>query len=123
MDLLPENMRRQKDIDLPEVSQYHVLQHYLRLSQMTMGMDLGADIGEGTCTMKYSPKMHDQVVNSSKFADLHPMQPEETLQGILEIVYGLEQYLKQISDGEIHLPAGRRLPCHLYKRLPGAEIP
>lgn len=97
MALLPENMRRKTEIDLPEVSQYHVLQHYLRLSQMTMGMDLGADIGEGTCTMKYSPKMHDQVVNSSKFADLHPMQPEETLQGILEIVYGLEQYLKQIS--------------------------
>ena len=55
MALLPENMRRKTEIDLPEVSR-HVLQHYLRLSQMTMGMDLGADIGEGTCTMKYSPK-------------------------------------------------------------------
>ncbi|HZK01431.1 MAG TPA: hypothetical protein VFC96_01050, partial [Anaerovoracaceae bacterium] len=76
IDLLPDEMKRKTDINLPEVSQYHVLQHYLRLSQMTLGMDLGADIGEGTCTMKYSPKMHDQVVNSSKFADLHPHQPE-----------------------------------------------
>ena len=95
--LVPSSMWRQDEINLPELSQYHVLQHYLRLSQETMGMDLGPDIGEGTCTMKYSPKMHDQVVNSTKFADLHPLQPDETLQGILEIVYGLEQYLKAIS--------------------------
>ncbi|PKM84524.1 MAG: glycine dehydrogenase subunit 2 [Firmicutes bacterium HGW-Firmicutes-11] len=96
-ELVPSGMWRQEDIDLPELAQYHVLQHYLRLSQETMGMDLGADIGEGTCTMKYSPKMHEQIVNSTKMTDLHPLQPDDTLQGILEIVYGLEQYLKQIS--------------------------
>lgn len=95
--LVPASMWRKDPVDLPELSQYHVLQHFLRLSQETMGMDLGADIGEGTCTMKYSPKMHEQIVNSTKLADLHPLQPEDTLQGILEIVYGLEQYLKQIS--------------------------
>ena len=97
IDLLPEYMRRAEPIKLPEISQYHVLQHYLRLSQMTLGMDLGSDIGEGTCTMKYSPKMHEQVVNSSQFLDLHPDQPQETLQGVLEIAYNLEQYLKAIS--------------------------
>lgn len=96
-ELIPESMRRKDDINLPEVDQYHVLQHYLRLSQMTMGMDLGADIGEGTCTMKYSPKLHEKAVNSSKFADLHPDQPEEYLQGILQITYELEKYLKEIS--------------------------
>ncbi|HED23974.1 MAG TPA: aminotransferase class V-fold PLP-dependent enzyme, partial [Firmicutes bacterium] len=96
-DLLPHPMWREKEPVLPELSQYHVLQHYLRLSQETMGMDLGPDIGEGTCTMKYSPKMHDQVVNSSKFSDIHPLQPQESLQGILQIIYHLEQYLKQIS--------------------------
>lgn len=95
--LVPSSMWRSENIDLPQLAQYHVLQHYLRLSQETMGMDLGPDIGEGTCTMKYSPKMHDQVVNSTKFADLHPLQPDDTLQGIFEIVYGLEQYLKAIS--------------------------
>lgn len=95
--LVPAGMWREAPVKLPEISQYHVLQHYLRLSQETMGMDLGADIGEGTCTMKYSPKMHDQVVNTAKFADLHPDQPADTLQGILEIVYCLEQFLKEIS--------------------------
>ena len=60
--LVPKNMLRKTSLDLPEISQYHVLQHYLRLSQQTMGMDSGMDIGEGTCTMKYSPKMHEQVV-------------------------------------------------------------
>jgi glycine dehydrogenase subunit 2 len=44
---------------LPEISQHQALRHYLRLSQQTMGMDLGSDISEGTCTMKYSPKMHE----------------------------------------------------------------
>ena len=96
-DLIPASMRRKERVNLPEIDQYHVLQHYLRLSQETMGMDLGADIGEGTCTMKYSPKIHDQVVNSTKFADLHPNEPAEHLQGILKIVYELEQYLKEIS--------------------------
>ena len=49
--LIPKNMRRRKDANLPEISQYHVLQHYLRLSQQTMGMETGIDIGEGTCTL------------------------------------------------------------------------
>lgn len=96
-NLVPDGLRRKAPVNLPEVSQYHVLQHYLRLSQMTLGMDLGSDIGEGTCTMKYSPKMHERVVSSSKFADLHPLQPEDTLQGILKIVHGLEGFLKEVS--------------------------
>jgi len=96
-DLIPSNMQRKEEPKLPEVSQYHVLQHYLRLSQETMGMETGIDIGEGTCTMKYSPKMHEQLVRSDKVAELHPLQPEEHLQGILEIAYKLEQFLKEIS--------------------------
>lgn len=93
--LVPNKMLRKTSLDLPEMSQYHVLQHYLRLSQQTMGMDLGIDIGEGTCTMKYSPKMHEQMVQQMQ--ELHPLQPEDHLQGVLEVVYKLEQFLKEIS--------------------------
>jgi len=96
-ELVPDKIRRKKPPELPEISQYHVLQHFLRLSQETMGMDLGVDIGEGTCTMKYSPKMHEELVRSDNFATLHPLQKEEDVQGILEIVYKFEQFLKEIS--------------------------
>lgn len=96
-NLVPESMLRKKAPLLPELDQYHVLQHYLRLSQETMGMDLGADIGEGTCTMKYSPKLNDQLASGTKLADVHPNEPVEHIQGILQIVFELEQYLKQIS--------------------------
>ena len=77
--LIPRNMLRTSAPKLPELSQYHVLQHFLRLSQETMGMDLGSDIGEGTCTMKYSPKMHEIVLRSDKFSEVHPLQPENHL--------------------------------------------
>ena len=76
-ELIPEGIRRKTPPALPEMSQYHVLQHFLRLSQETMGMDLGSDIGEGTCTMKYSPKMHEELVRSEDFSTLHPLQGEE----------------------------------------------
>ncbi|PKL05942.1 MAG: hypothetical protein CVV53_06860, partial [Spirochaetae bacterium HGW-Spirochaetae-9] len=83
--------------DLPEMAQYQVLRHYLRYSQMTLGMDLGSDISEGTCTMKYSPKMHEELIRGHKAADLHPWQDEDTLQGLLQIVYDTGQYLQSIS--------------------------
>ena len=94
---IPECTRRETAPDLPELSQYQVLRHFLRLSQETLGMDLGSDISEGTCTMKYSPKMHEELVRSHKMADLHPWQDESTLQGLLEIVWRTGEYLKSIS--------------------------
>jgi glycine dehydrogenase subunit 2 len=57
--LIPTKMRRKKAPALPELSQAHVLRHYLRLSQQTLGMELDIDIGVGTCTMKYSPKVNE----------------------------------------------------------------
>ena len=67
------------------------------LSQETLGTDLNIDIGLGTCTMKYSPKINEQFVRSPKLMELHPYQDESTLQGILEIMYKVSQYLKAIS--------------------------
>lgn len=96
-DLIPAGLRRKKAPKLPEVSQMQVLRHYMRLSQETIGTDLNIDIGLGTCTMKYSPKIHEQLVRSEKFQELHPCQDESTVQGILEIMYQDAQYLKAIS--------------------------
>jgi len=96
-DLIPAAMQRKKAPVLPELSQMQVLRHFLRLSQETIGTDFNIDIGLGTCTMKYSPKINESFVRSPKFAELHPYQDESTLQGILEIVYQTEQYLKAIS--------------------------
>jgi len=71
--LVPRKMFRSEPPSLPEIDQYHVLSHYLRLSQMTLGMETGADISEGTCTMKYSPKMHEQLVRMTQVTELHPL--------------------------------------------------
>ena len=94
---LPDGMRRKDPPALPELSQPQVVRHYARLSQENLGADLNVDIGQGTCTMKYSPKINDQLAANPKLLDLHPFQDEETVQGILEVMYEFEQILKEIS--------------------------
>jgi glycine dehydrogenase subunit 2 len=94
---LPDKMRRKQPPRLPELSQAQVLRHYMRLSQENLGVDLNIEIGQGTCTMKYSPKINDHFATHPKVADLHPLQNEETVQGILEIMVRFEQILKEIS--------------------------
>ena len=96
-DYIPEGMARAAAPELPEMAQYQVMRHYLRYAQMTLGMDLGSDISEGTCTMKYRPKLHEELIRGHSAADVHPWQDEDTMQGLLEIVYETGQYLKSIS--------------------------
>jgi glycine dehydrogenase subunit 2 len=94
---VPEALRRTSPPALPEISQMRVLKHYLRLSQENLGADLNVDIGQGTCTVKYSPKVNDVLAASSKAAELHPLQDESTVQGALEIFHGLDLFLREIS--------------------------
>ena len=94
---LPDDMRRTEPPALPELSQPAVLRHYLRLSQENLGTDLNIDVGQGTCTMKYSPKINDQLAASPQMAALHPLQDEATAQGILELMYRFKEILKEIS--------------------------
>jgi len=94
---LPQKIRRKKLPRLPEIAQPQVLRHYLRLSQENLGADLNIDVGQGTCTMKYSPKINEHLVRTPKLMEIHPLQDEMTLQGILEIIYRFEQMLKEIS--------------------------
>lgn len=94
---VPEALRRKSPPALPEISQMRVLKHYLRLSQENLGADLNVDIGQGTCTVKYSPKVNDVLAASSKAAELHPLQDESTVQGALEIFHGLDLFLREVS--------------------------
>jgi glycine dehydrogenase subunit 2 len=95
--LVPDNMKRRTPPSLPEISQPQVLRHYLHLAQETLGTDVNIDISQGTCTMKYSPKVNETFVRSPKFSELHPLQDEDTVQGILEIMYKFGEFLKEIS--------------------------
>ena len=94
---LPSYLRRTTPPALPEMAQMKVVKHYTRLSQENLGSDLNIDVGQGTCTMKYSPKINDLFAKSPKLADLHPLQDERTVQGSLEIIWRLEQLMKEIS--------------------------
>lgn len=96
-ELLPASMRRAEEPKLPEIGQPQVARHYNHLSQENLGVDSNIDIGQGTCTMKYSPKVNDRLANLPKVADMHPLQPDATAQGILEIIWRLGQLFKSIS--------------------------
>lgn len=94
---IPQNMRRSQAPALPEMSQMRVLKHFLRLSQHCLGADLNIDIGQGTCTVKYNPKINEVIASSSKVTELHPLQDEATVQGALEIMYQVDLFLREIS--------------------------
>ncbi|NIN53666.1 MAG: aminotransferase class V-fold PLP-dependent enzyme [Nitrososphaeria archaeon] len=84
------------EINLPEVSQPQVVRHFTRLSQMSFGVDEGT-YPLGSCTMKYTPRVLEDIASSRRATDPHPLQPEETVQGILEILYELADYLAEIA--------------------------
>lgn len=94
---LPEGLRRSTPPALPEMGQMRVLKHYLRLSQENLGADLNVDIGQGTCTMKYAPKVNDQLISVPQLQDLHPRQDPADVQGALAIVHGLQEALAEVS--------------------------
>ena len=94
---LPADMVRNDPLMLPEVSQMRVLKHYLRLSQQCLGADLNVDVGQGTCTVKYNPKINDVIARSPKVTEVHPLQDESTVQGSLEIMYKVDLFLREIS--------------------------
>lgn len=94
---LPDDLRRSRPPALPEVAQMRVLRHFLRLSQENLGADLNIDVGQGTCTMKYSPKVNESIIRTPKLSDLHPLQSEDSVQGVLEVFWRLEKLLAEIS--------------------------
>ena len=95
--MIPQRLRRAHPPRLPEISQNRVLRHYMRLSQENLGADLNVDVGQGTCTMKYSPKINDALARVPQLQELHPLQDEGTVQGILEVFWRFERMLRAIS--------------------------
>ncbi|MBC7090675.1 MAG: aminomethyl-transferring glycine dehydrogenase subunit GcvPB [Nitrososphaeria archaeon] len=91
----PENMMRDK-LNIPNLPEPRVVRHFIRLSQMNFGVDLGT-YPLGSCTMKYNPKVCERIVLNQKLRMVHPLQPQETCQGILQILYELSSYLVEIT--------------------------
>ncbi len=91
---IPEMILRQQKPNLPELTEVEVVRHYIRLSQMNFSVDQTI-YPLGSCTMKYTPKILQYIPNL--VANLHPQQPEETVQGLLEILYKLEKWLCEIT--------------------------
>ena len=116
-DLLPANVRRPTPPALPEMSEPDVLRHYIHLAQETLGM-MGISLF-GTCTMKYNPRVNERLAARPQLAQLHPDQPPETLQGLLEIVYRFDGLLRSLSgmDQFVFQAAGGADAAYLFTCL------
>lgn len=93
--LVPSSMRRSSN-KLPELSELQVLRHFNRLSQMNFSVELGM-YPLGSCTMKYNPKVSEAIASGDGMRNAHPLQPRESVQGLLSIFYELERLLSEIA--------------------------
>lgn len=94
--LLPDCYLRTDAPELPEVSELDIMRHYTALSKRNHGVDSGF-YPLGSCTMKYNPKMNENVARFNGFAHIHPLQDESSVQGALELMYDLQQHLIEIT--------------------------
>ena len=96
-----------KTLNLPNVSERYLMKHYVNLSQMNYSVDNGPHL-LGSCTMKYNPKVSENIASLEKAVRIHPLQPVETVQGTLRVMYELSQVLAKISgmDAVSLQPAG-----------------
>lgn len=92
---LPKGLLRE-DLPLPELSEMDVIRHFTHLSTFNYGIDSGF-YPLGSCTMKYNPKINEETARLPGFAMVHPLQPSETVQGNLALMYQLQEFLKAIS--------------------------
>jgi glycine dehydrogenase subunit 2 len=95
-DLLPAGAIAPAIPALPEVPEPQIIRHYMNLSTLNMSVDTHF-YPLGSCTMKYNPKRNERAAAMPAFADLHPLQPDESIQGMLHVLYEMQQYLSEIS--------------------------
>ena len=93
---LSEGLLRKEPLDLPEVSETDISRHYTSLAKQAHGINDGF-YPLGSCTMKYNPKIDEQVASERAFTALHPLQPEESAQGALEVMYECSKSLCEIT--------------------------
>lgn len=84
------------EIGLPQVSEPQVVRHFVRLSTLNFGIDTGF-FPLGSCTMKHNPRLNEKLARLSGFSDIHPLQPQETVQGALKLMYELQEALGELS--------------------------
>ncbi len=94
--LLPKELCRDDAPALPEVSEVDIRRHFTRLSQLNYALTTQF-YPLGSCTMKYNPTVNEKIANLPGLKNLHPYQPESTLQGVLEILHGLQSSLCEIA--------------------------
>ena len=93
---LPDGLKRADVPELPEVSEFDVVRHYTNISNKNFGVDTGF-YPLGSCTMKYNPKINEEICSLPAFTGLHPLQPAVTAQGALEVYYNLFRALAEIA--------------------------
>ncbi|MCD8313220.1 MAG: aminomethyl-transferring glycine dehydrogenase subunit GcvPB [Bacteroidales bacterium] len=93
---IPAGLRRASAPRLPQVSEGDVVRHYTNLSNMNFGVDTGF-YPLGSCTMKYNPKINEEISSMSAFAGLHPLQPRETVQGVMKLYGDIADALSAIT--------------------------
>ncbi|HIH28965.1 MAG TPA: glycine dehydrogenase subunit 2 [Thermoplasmata archaeon] len=94
--ILPKSLQRNSPVDIPTIDETLVMRHFMRLSQMNYGIESGI-YPLGSCTMKYNPKICEEICRWEQFTMLHPYQDETTIQGTLQIIYELERMLCEIT--------------------------
>lgn len=92
----PSYAKRKKELNMPEVTELDVVRHYTRLSQKNYGVDAGF-YPLGSCTMKYNPKINEELTKNDAFTNIHPLQPENTMQGTLAVYDNLSNLLSEIT--------------------------
>lgn len=95
-NLIESKNLRKEELNLPEVSELDVVRHYTLLSNKNFGVDTGF-YPLGSCTMKYNPKINEDMASKSLFTNIHPYQPINTAQGSLELMYNLSKSLAEIT--------------------------
>ena len=93
---LPSEMLRSQKPELPEVDELTVVRHYTNMSNNNFGVDTGF-YPLGSCTMKYNPKINEELASDSRLGKLHPYQPVNTVQGVLNIYHTLQSALSEIG--------------------------
>lgn len=96
---IPADLKRKTPVDLPEVSELDVVRHYTNLSNKNFGVDTGF-YPLGSCTMKYNPKINEELASMPAFANLHPLQNARTSQGALELYWNLQHALSELAGFE-----------------------
>lgn len=90
------SLKSKKELPIPDIAETDVVRHYSALADRAYGVDNGF-YPLGSCTMKYNPKLNEYAANLTGFIAIHPLQPEDTAQGALKVMYELSGLLKEIT--------------------------